>query len=333
MIAKELREEGIPSSRGNLKWTAPTVLKILKNEKYCGDLIQQKTYTPDYLSHEKKYNKGQMDFVVLRDHHEPIIDRDLWNLVQSELKQRNRHGKPDTGHSNRYGLSGKIQCGACGATFVSRKKKRKQGGYYPYWCCANATAYGRRHLDAQGNWIGCDLGGSISDEVAMDMVKQVLAALPIDQEEMIRSVTDLAVKAIQDGEIGPAGSICQLEKKLHQLTKKKEAALDAFFSGSITKNEMELMKERYDKGLTELHIRLGEAKTRREVTAGNPDRIGKQVTQIIRGELESEVVCKQILKRMVVYPDRRIEVSLNYLPETWIFREASYSGSDTGKTP
>ena len=65
-------------------------------------------------------------------------------------------------------------------------------------------------------------GGGISDEVAMDMVKQVLAALPIDQEEMIRSVTDLAVKAIQDGEIGPAGSICQLEKKLHQLTKKRK---------------------------------------------------------------------------------------------------------------
>ena len=57
------------------------------------------------------------------------------------------------------------------------------------------------------------------------------------------------------------------------------------------------MKERYDQGLTELHIRLEEAKTRREVTAGNPDRIGKQVTQIIRGELESEVVCKQILNR------------------------------------
>ena len=56
----------------------------------------------------------------------------------------------------------------------------------------------------------------------MDMVKQVLAALPIDQEEVIHSVTDLAVKAIQNGEIGPAGSICQLEKKLHQLTKKRK---------------------------------------------------------------------------------------------------------------
>ena len=333
VIARELQEAGYRTYSGNVKWSTSQIVKMLKNEKYVGDLVQKKTITPDYLTHAKKYNHGEEEMIVIKSHHEPIIDRDLWNLVQSELKQRNRHGKPDTGHSNRYGLSGKIQCGACGATFVSRKKKRKQGGYYPYWCCANATAYGRRHLDAQGNWIGCDLGGSISDEVAMDMVKQVLAALPIDQEEMIRSVTDLAVKAIQDGEIGPAGSICQLEKKLHQLTKKKEAALDAFFSGSITKNEMELMKERYDKGLTELHIRLGEAKTRREVTAGNPDRIGKQVTQIIRGELESEVVCKQILKRMVVYPARRIDVSLNYLPETWIFREASYSGSDTGKTP
>ena len=333
VIARELQEAGYRTYSGNVKWSTSQIVKMLKNEKYVGDLVQKKTITPDYLTHAKKYNHGEEEMIVIKSHHEPIIDRDLWNLVQSELKQRNRHGKPDTGHSNRYGLSGKIQCGACGATFVSRKKKRKQGGYYPYWCCANATAYGRRHLDAQGNWIGCDLGGSISDEVAMDMVKQVLAALPIDQEEMIRSVTDLAVKAIQDGEIGPAGSICQLEKKLHQLTKKKEAALDAFFSGSITKNEMELMKERYDKGLTELHIRLEEAKTRREVTAGNPDRIGKQVTQIIRGELESEVLCKQILKRMVVYPDRRIEVSLNYLPETWIFREASYSGSDTEKTP
>ncbi len=109
--------------------------------------------------------------------------------------------------------------------------------------------------------------------------------------------------------------------------------MDAFFSGSITKNEMELMKERYDQGLTELHIRLEEAKTRREVTAGNPDRIGKQVTQIIRGELESEVVLQTDPEEHGGLSDRRIEVSLNYLPETWIFREASYSGSDTEKTP
>ena len=46
-IARELREAGILSSKGNCLWSSATVTKILKNEKYCGDLIQKKTYTPD----------------------------------------------------------------------------------------------------------------------------------------------------------------------------------------------------------------------------------------------------------------------------------------------
>ena len=82
-IARELREAGILSSKGNCLWSSATVTKILKNEKYCGDLIQKKTYTPDYLTHEKKYNHGKEPLVELKDHHEPIIDRETWQAVQS----------------------------------------------------------------------------------------------------------------------------------------------------------------------------------------------------------------------------------------------------------
>ena len=84
-IARELREAGILSSKGNCLWSSATVTKILKNEKYCGDLIQKKTYTPDYLTHEKKYNHGKEPLVELKDHHEPIIDRETWQAVQREL--------------------------------------------------------------------------------------------------------------------------------------------------------------------------------------------------------------------------------------------------------
>ena len=75
-IARELREAGILSSKGNCLWSSATVTKILKNEKYCGDLIQKKTYTPDFLTHEKKYNHGKEPLVELKGHHEPIIDRE-----------------------------------------------------------------------------------------------------------------------------------------------------------------------------------------------------------------------------------------------------------------
>ena len=73
VIARELAETGWKTGGGSLNWTAGYVLKILKNEKYAGDLIQKKTCTPDYLTHQKKINRGMEEPVILRDHHEPII--------------------------------------------------------------------------------------------------------------------------------------------------------------------------------------------------------------------------------------------------------------------
>lgn len=109
VIARELREAGYRTYSGNPKWSNSHILKILHNEKYVGDLVQRKTYTPDYLTHEKKINNGEAELVVVRDHHEPIIDRELWDLVQSEITKRNRHGAEKEGRSNRYLFLGQNQ--------------------------------------------------------------------------------------------------------------------------------------------------------------------------------------------------------------------------------
>ena len=53
VIARELREEGIKPMRVK-EWQNTVILRVIRNEKYCGDLVQKKTYTPDFLSHEKK---------------------------------------------------------------------------------------------------------------------------------------------------------------------------------------------------------------------------------------------------------------------------------------
>lgn len=78
------------------EWQNSVILRILRNEKYCGDLVQKKTYTPDYLTHEKKYNRGQEEFIILRDHHEPIVSRELFEEANRMLDERantrkNRH--------------------------------------------------------------------------------------------------------------------------------------------------------------------------------------------------------------------------------------------------
>lgn len=322
VIARELREAGYTTYQGNTKWSNSHIIRTLKNEKYVGDLVQKKSITPDYLTHDKKSNHGEEELVIIENHHEPIIDRDLWNLVQCEIKKRNRHGTLGAGHSNRYVFSGKIKCGECGASFISRKKKRKDGNFRKYWCCYTAINEGKRHLDPQGNQVGCDIGKVIRDDQAMDILKQVIATLKVDRKWIIRNVTDIAMEAIREGESDNTDSAERLEYEISQIMKKKEAVLDAFFSRNITKDEMRMMNERYDQELADLHSRVDVLKARQRIvyeTSTLRDDIQKQVTSIISGKQSSEVFFKNVLDHMVIFQDRRIEVRLNLLPHKWIF--------------
>ena len=322
VIARELREAGYRTHRGGARWNSGCIVKILKNEKYVGDLVQKKTITPDYLSHAKKANHGEEALVVISNHHQPIIDRELWDTVQEELKRRNRNGALGAGHSNRYVFSGKIKCGECGASFVSRQKKRRDGSSYRRWSCYTAVSEGAAHWDPQGNRAGCDVGRALRDEVAMDMVKQALRTLQMDTDQMTGSATALALEAIQAVGQGGGESREKLELELEQLNRKREAALDAFFSRDITRAEMRRMTDRYGREAAELQARLDKVRARAETareTAAIGEDIRKRVADIVGGKGDSEVFYKNILDHMVVYRDRRVEVRLNLLPQTWRF--------------
>ena len=319
VIARELQEAGYRTCRGNLNWSSSHIIKILKNEKYVGDLVQKKTCTPDYLTHAKRYNHGQEALICLTDHHEPIIPRNLWNTVQRELERRNRHGAPAAGHGSRYGFSGKIKCGQCGASFVSRTRKRGDGTTYRRWGCAAATAHGTKHTDAQGNTVGCDVGKLLRDELARSMLHQALGSLDMDRAWIADHVTALAAEAMEAGE---RDSVRRLERGLEQLAQKRENMLDAFFSQSITREELHRMSQRYDRQICELQARLD---TVRERDAARPDgpqsdaRLREQVNGLLSGGIDSEVFCKTILDRMVVHKDGHVELRLNLLPMRWVF--------------
>lgn len=322
VIARELREAGYKTYTGNSKWNNTHIIKILKNEKYVGDLVQKKTITPDYLTHAKKYNHGEEEFVCIENHHEPIIDRELWNLVQEELARRNLQADYGKGHSNRYVFSGKIKCGECGASFVSRQRKRKDGSTYKRWGCFTAANEGRVHTDLQGNVVGCDIGKQIRDELVMNMLQQSLRTIQMDKKWIVNNVTAIAMDAITNCEKDDFDSAEKLQCEIEQIIKKKQNVLDAFFSKNITKEDMRMMNERYDKQISELQERLETVKAKKQIhyeTGSLKSDVRKQVMDMIEGRTESEIFYKNVLDQMVVYPDRRVEVKLNLLPQKWIF--------------
>ncbi|MBR4880802.1 MAG: recombinase family protein, partial [Clostridia bacterium] len=143
-IAKQLEREGVPTKRYRNGWSNTVILRMLRNEKYVGDLCTGKTYTPDPLDHSKKYNRGESAMVVIRDHHpdEAIIDRELWDKVQKLLQENTTSDEAKAKHSNRYWCSGKVVCGECKERFVSRKKLLKNGSQYKAWVCWAAQQEG-----------------------------------------------------------------------------------------------------------------------------------------------------------------------------------------------
>lgn len=140
IISKELNELGIKTAKGR-KWTHTTVRGLINNEKYVGDLKSQKYFVENPITHKTRVNRGEKDIYVVKNHHDPIISREVWEKACELTEKRKRpmkDGKPTdyTKYSLRYPFSSKIVCGYCGAIF-SRKmgRARQDGTKATYWSC------------------------------------------------------------------------------------------------------------------------------------------------------------------------------------------------------
>lgn len=134
IIARALNNEAVPTKRGG-NWTATTILGILRNEKYTGDLILQKTYTDDNFIRYK--NNGEKGQYFVKDHHEAIISHEDFETAKLVIGQRAEE-KGVVGGSNkylkRYAFSGKIKCLECGSNFRRRIHGGKNNKYIAWGC-------------------------------------------------------------------------------------------------------------------------------------------------------------------------------------------------------
>lgn len=116
-IAKHLTTNKIPTPAGKEVWQESTIRSILKNEKYKGDAMLQKSFTVDFLTKKKKINKGEIPQYYVENSHPAIITPEVFDLVQHEIKKR----KNTKGYKTGGGcFSGKIVCGKCGSFYGSK---------------------------------------------------------------------------------------------------------------------------------------------------------------------------------------------------------------------
>ena len=141
-IQKKLLADGVKFSKNGL-------IALLRNEKYAGDLLLQKTFTIDHLTKKRVRNTGQLPKYHVQDAHEAIISRAEFDAVQAEMARRSAHYQPNPHAPVSYDLSSKIRCGTCGAPYRHKIAGSAPKYKKPVWICGTFNTLGRAYCTAQ----------------------------------------------------------------------------------------------------------------------------------------------------------------------------------------
>ena len=311
VIARELTEAKIPPPLGGPgdPWSSTSVLRILKNEKYAGDLLQHKYRTEDYLSHRKVLSGGPHAF-LLRNHHEAILPRETFQKAQAELARRQTLSQAGRRHTAERWYSGKMVCGLCGRS-LTLKRTRRSGREYGRFLCRGRIA--ARRGDA------CSLR-SVSLGLAETCARHVLALLPLDRNALTETALDQLFGTESAGNTLPGTDALRLA--LRRQTARRERLLEAYLDGGLSREDWTRLSGRCDRELVRL----------REMLDGSPpNRPPEDRREALRSHLtelleEGELLLDETIERITVHPDCLV-LSLRDLPVPFLLRaEARGSG-------
>ncbi len=188
MIKQELEQQGVPATKGGSTWSESAIRNILKNEKYCGDVLMQKTYTQDCISKKQLRNEGQLPMYLVQGVHEGIISRDRFNQARAEFARRNAGRAPSrklapTGrscYSAKYALTERLVCGECG-TLYRRCVWVKRGEKFAVWRCASRVDYGTKY---------CHNSPTLREEPLQAAILTAINTIMSQREELVGQIED-----------------------------------------------------------------------------------------------------------------------------------------------
>lgn len=329
-IAKILKQRGIEIKRPINKekstdWREATILDILQNVKYIGDLKQRITYTTDFLEHTKKVNEGEVDFIYVENHHEPIIDKKTFEATQKELERRsNLYKHEKSKYTNMHTFSGKLVCACCGASYVGgENRKRKDGTIRKTWRCYTATKYGKKHTK-NNEEIGCD-NDRVNNEVLKECFTKSLQAIVSNKEEIAKDIEEYIKGAVKKSE-NETKIIDILAKEKEQLNKEKNKLLDLCLKEIISEEMYRAKNNELENKIKKINKEISEQEDKKQIR-DNIDEIIANVRKVVYNILNikkfSKSVCRELVDKVVIYNARKFDFYLKGYTDPYIFENKS----------
>ena len=221
-IKTKLETAGALTARGNTEWSAQSIQRILQNEKYCGDVLLQKTFTEDVLTGVHKKNTGQLPQYYIENYHEGIVSKQIFREVQAEIARRNsksaanqrkhRRGR----YNSKYALSERLVCGNCGSPY-KRVTWNIHGRKQIVWRCVNRIEYGTKF---------CGSSPSVPEEKLHRAILKAVQDLAANFTDEVAAQINGILHSIQTGESIKPNLQEQLEQTQQEFDRLLEMSLD-----------------------------------------------------------------------------------------------------------
>lgn len=236
-IANKLEEMKIPSYTG-ARWSTSSVSNMIHQEKYVGDLLQNKSYTISPITHKVVKNNGEKEKYYVKDHHTPIISRDIWNKAQEISKKRSEgltfnKNNYQSRETRKYAFSSKIKCAFCGTNYCRRHSSysKKHPTYNIYWSCFKK----REHADACPDSIG--ISEKKLEETFVMIYNDIIKNKHKTKDALINAIKEV----INDNDY--QNKINDLEKQKEILENRLSKIIDMELDDNIDRKEMFIKKE------------------------------------------------------------------------------------------
>ena len=296
-IAKRLTELGKRNKKGGTTWSDSGIRGIIKNEKYKGDLLLEKTFTTDPITKRRIENFGEVEQYYVKDHHEPIVSEEVWEKAQEIRISRNRPGKMMADgkrekYTKKYALSSMCECGFCGTKLTRRTLHSSSKYVTPVWYCRTAANKGKEH---------CPHSKSIHESILENAFLEAYGLLAENFDDVLESVLSTVEEVI--GSSDDVNRLRKEKKALDNLEQRRKKLTDMLLDDTIS-------KEAYDEKYEEMTTKIAKSKQMIEIlqeNAENQKNVGKRMESLRKALSYSDildefdrVVFESIVEKVIV---------------------------------
>lgn len=258
-IARELDELGYKTPRGLDHWQDITVLGIIKNEKYKGDILMGKTFTVDPISKRRLINFGEEDKYYIKNNHDAIISPEIFTQAQEIRLRRsgnkktiaNTKGKRER-YSRMYPFSSRLECGFCG-TVLSRRSWHSSSEYKKIiWHCTTSIKRGKKY---------CTHSKGIEEKAIENAFLQSYQQLFYENNNLTEDFLEIIKEELTDDTLKV--ELNKIVSKLNSLYKKEEKLVSMNLDGKISDsvyedkfNQIQIEKEKLLEEKVNLEVTL-----------------------------------------------------------------------------